>query len=133
MTLKATLIMLQEEMDELQSSDMSILFEMVEIPDELKMRLATFRDDIRVTQPINTDSQAMTDEEIVEQSVEVVAEDFTNRKEIMIGFYAETSKVGIHFVVPSVAPSTTHTFEKTLGTKAQVQADTQGNDTQHME
>ncbi|XP_049391519.1 uncharacterized protein LOC125855911 [Solanum stenotomum] len=67
-TLKATIAALRRDVDQLKSSDMSMIFGTMEIPDvpvDPAMPPPTTCEDVRVEEAANTESEEKTDEEML--------------------------------------------------------------------
>ncbi|XP_049344982.1 uncharacterized protein LOC125809370 [Solanum verrucosum] len=69
-TLKAVIAVLRRDVDQLKSIDMSMIFGTVEILDVLDIPPATTRDEIRVEEAADPESEAVMDEEMLEVAEE---------------------------------------------------------------
>uniref|UniRef100_M1DCH4 Polyprotein protein n=1 Tax=Solanum tuberosum TaxID=4113 RepID=M1DCH4_SOLTU len=88
--------------------------------------LVITRSEDRVEKIVEPESEAETDEEMLEETVDAADEDLTETEAIMIDAAVQTSMANTHFVVSSGAgPSGV-----TQSTKARGQTDTPGTDTQ---
>ncbi|XP_049410659.1 uncharacterized protein LOC125873854 [Solanum stenotomum] len=85
--LKAAIAVLRRDVDQMWSTDMSMIFGTVEIPDvliELDMPSATIGDDVRAEEVVDLESEAETDEEMVGVAEEVSYEGLTETEEAMV-------------------------------------------------
>ncbi|XP_049347850.1 uncharacterized protein LOC125812389 [Solanum verrucosum] len=83
-TLKAVIVVLRSDVDQLTSTDMPKIFGMVEIPDVPDKHLATTGDKCRVEETTNMEFEAETDEEIIEVVEETLYEGLTETEEAMV-------------------------------------------------
>ncbi|XP_049406246.1 uncharacterized protein LOC125869884 [Solanum stenotomum] len=83
-TLKAAIAMLRCDVDQLKSTDMSMSFGMVEIPDVPDMPPATAEDEIRVEEAADHESQVEIDKEMLEVAEEASYECLTETEEAMV-------------------------------------------------
>uniref|UniRef100_M1DG92 Polyprotein protein n=1 Tax=Solanum tuberosum TaxID=4113 RepID=M1DG92_SOLTU len=104
---------------------MSMIFGTVEIPDVLVMPPATTGDEIRVDETTDPESEAETDEELLEVTEEASYEGLTETEEAMVDVSVQASLVDTPLVVPS---ATTVPFEVTPGTEARDQTDAPDTD-----
>ncbi|XP_049378045.1 uncharacterized protein LOC125842772 [Solanum stenotomum] len=80
MALTAAIAALRRDMDQLKSIDMSMIFmtvEILDVPVEPYMSLPTIRDDVRVEEATDLESEAETNEEILRVFEEVSYEGLT--------------------------------------------------------
>uniref|UniRef100_M1DPE7 Polyprotein protein n=1 Tax=Solanum tuberosum TaxID=4113 RepID=M1DPE7_SOLTU len=104
-----------------------MIFGTVEIPDvpiELDMHAATTRDDVRVEEAVDPESEAETDEEIFEVVQEASYEGLTETDEAMVDAVVQAS------LVDTSMPTT---VDVTPGTEAQDQSDVSDTDARQME
>ncbi|KAG5600642.1 hypothetical protein H5410_032012 [Solanum commersonii] len=69
MAVKAAIDVLRSDVDQLKSTDMSMIFRMVEIPDVPYMPPATTGDEVRFEEKVDPESEAETDGDILEASL----------------------------------------------------------------
>ncbi|KAK4721526.1 hypothetical protein R3W88_011759 [Solanum pinnatisectum] len=91
MPLKAAIVELQKDVDHLKSTDVSMVFGTVEIPDMLEMLQTTTRHGDRMKQIADLELEAETDEEMLKETEGAVHEDLTKTKAIMIDFAVQAS------------------------------------------
>ncbi|XP_049378081.1 uncharacterized protein LOC125842820 [Solanum stenotomum] len=86
-TLKAAIAALRRDVDQLKFTDMSMIFGMVEIPDvpvEPDMPATTTKDDVRVEEAADPESEVETDNEMIGVDDEASYEGLTETEEAMV-------------------------------------------------
>ncbi|KAG5590190.1 hypothetical protein H5410_040704 [Solanum commersonii] len=127
MALKAAIIMLRRDVDQLKSTNMSMIFGTMEITHVLvepDIPLATTEDDVRVEEVVDPESKVETDEEMLEVAGEASYEGLTETEEAMIDATVQTSLAD----TPLATPSRPTTIDVTPGTDAQDQRVVPGTD-----
>uniref|UniRef100_M1DA64 Polyprotein protein n=1 Tax=Solanum tuberosum TaxID=4113 RepID=M1DA64_SOLTU len=104
---------------------MSMVFGTVEIPDVPVMPPATSRDGSRVEKIVDSESEAETDEEMIEGVEEASYKGLDETKEPMIEAVVQVSLADTSLAGPSPAIVSS---EATLGTDAQFQTDAPSTD-----
>ncbi|KAG5590271.1 hypothetical protein H5410_040785 [Solanum commersonii] len=126
-SLKVAISVLRSDVDQLKSTDMSIIFRMVENPNVLDMPTATTRDEVRVEEVADPEFKAETDEEMLEVTKEVSYKGLIGTVDAMIDIVVQTS---LAFTPLADYSSTVIPCEATLGTDAQVPSTIMGIDAQ---
>ncbi|KAG5577030.1 hypothetical protein H5410_057164 [Solanum commersonii] len=127
MALKAAIAALRRDVDQLKSTDMSMIFGTVEIPDvpvELDISPATTRDDVRAEKVADLESEAETDEEMLEGVEEASYEGLTQTEEAMVDATVQITLED----TPLAARSRPTTIKVTPSTDAQDQSVAPGTD-----
>uniref|UniRef100_M1DPG1 Polyprotein protein n=1 Tax=Solanum tuberosum TaxID=4113 RepID=M1DPG1_SOLTU len=109
------------------STDMSMIFGTVKIPDVPDMPPATTGDEVRVEEAIDPKSEAKMDKEMLEVAEEVSYEGLTETEEAMIDVVVHTSLADTQLADPS---ATTVPFEVTSSIDAQILSTIPGTDAQ---
>lgn len=84
MALKATVAKLRKDVDYLKSTDMSMSFGTIEIPDMREMPQTTSGQEYSIEKAAKPELEEKIDDEMLEATVEVANEDWTKTEEIMI-------------------------------------------------
>ncbi|KAG5590578.1 hypothetical protein H5410_041092 [Solanum commersonii] len=116
---------LRTDVDQLKATDMLMVFGTVEIPNVPKMPPTTTRHEDRTKQEIAPESEAKTDEEMLEET-EGDLRDIVVTEKIMTDVVVQASMAGTPFVIPSGAG----TLKVTSGTDAQDHGDAFDTDAQ---
>uniref|UniRef100_M1DHP3 Polyprotein protein n=1 Tax=Solanum tuberosum TaxID=4113 RepID=M1DHP3_SOLTU len=93
-----------------------MIFGTVEIPNELDMPLAITGDEVRVEQTIDLESEAETDEELLEVAEEASYEGLTETEEAMVDATVQASLEDTLLAAPSAATVSSYV---TPGTEAE--------------
>ncbi|KAG5580847.1 hypothetical protein H5410_051474, partial [Solanum commersonii] len=125
MALKVTIVALRRDMNQLKSTNMSIIFgtmEISDVPVDPDMPPATTKDDVRAEEVADPESEVETDEEMLGVAEEVSYEDLTKTEEAMVDAVVQTSLADI----PLANTSGSSVVDVTPGTDAYVQSDAPG-------
>ncbi|KAK4717798.1 hypothetical protein R3W88_016136 [Solanum pinnatisectum] len=91
MTLKAAIAELRKDVDHLMSTDVSMVFGTVEIPDVPEMPQTITGHGYRAKQIVDPESEAETDEEMLEKTEGAADEDLTEMEAIRIDAVVQAS------------------------------------------